>query len=45
MVYNAPVLVEVGQAANLVLGFDPGTGDGAGGGLSMTPALALGLDE
>jgi len=45
MVYDAPVLVEVGEAARLVLGLAVGSGDGAGGGISRTPALALGLDE
>lgn len=45
MVYNAPVLLEVGDAAHLVLGFPNGIGDGAGTPDSLTMDLALGLDE
>jgi hypothetical protein len=45
MVYNAPVLVEVGQATSLVLGFNPGIGDGTGGDATLAVDLALGLDE
>ena len=45
MVYSAPVLQEVGHAANLVLGFGPGHGDGTGQNYSLVADLALGLDE
>jgi hypothetical protein len=46
MVYDAPVLLEVGQAANLVLGAFPVSGENLGGGGStQAPALALGLDD
>ena len=45
MVYDAPVLQEVGQAASLVLGIAPGHGDSFGNDLSLLQDLALGLDE
>ena len=45
MVYDVPVLCEVGRAATLVLGFLPAGTDGVGTGVSESPALALGLDE
>ena len=45
MVYDVPVLREVGRAATIVLGFIVAGTDGAGSGLSQPPALALGLDE
>jgi len=45
MTYKAPVLQEVGSAAQLVLGYGPGTGDGMGAGISQIPALAVGLDD
>ena len=45
MVYDAPVLQEVGQAASLVLGLGPGQGDNAGNGNSLLVDFALGLDE
>lgn len=46
MVYSAPVLLEVGTAANLVLGVFPISGENLGGGGStQAPTFALGLDE
>lgn len=44
MKYSTPVLLEVGQAATLVLGPIGGDGD-SGAGETLTPALVLGLDE
>jgi len=45
MAYSAPVLIVVGDAANVVLGFNLGHSDGAGTSFSLTMDLALGLDE
>jgi len=45
MVYDAPVLQEVGTAAALVLGFLPVGTDGVGTGNSRPADLVLGLDE
>ena len=44
MKYSAPVLLEVGQAATLVLGPAQGDGD-SGAGDTKLPELALGLDD
>ena len=45
MRYETPVLQHVGQAATIVLGFEQGHGDNAGGNMSLVPAFTLGLDE
>ena len=45
MVYDAPVLLEVGAAADLVLGWAIGHQDGASTGMSLIPSFAVGLDE
>jgi hypothetical protein len=45
MVYSAPVLHEVGQAATLVLGFEPDGTDGGNTRQTRSVELALGLDE
>ena len=45
MKYNAPVLLEVGQAAAIVLGFLEGGTDNMITYETLDPALALGLDE
>ena len=45
MLYDAPVLQEVGQASNLVLGFQPVGTDGGGSGNTRAVDFVLGLDE
>lgn len=45
MLYDAPVLQEVGHASNLVLGFQPVGTDGVGSGNSRPWDFVLGLDD
>jgi hypothetical protein len=45
MVYDAPVLQEVGQATQLVLGFQVAGSEGAGSGNTRAFDFVLGLDD